>query len=331
MSKVNEHSKVEVSNFYFTEVLKNVSWDWSKIVMNIHMRDTRKVEYSSNKFTWSEVPYFLNCQIINLNDHFNLTGTAPKILWFMIGPLDNLQVTIQMIEKNKISIRPIQSKFLSYRGPAISKRLKANKVRLFTTINKIEQTIKSEKDKDQPCQNYPTEAYTSFGACDKDYVRKSLSEKLNFMPFWAAETFDYVSKHGIRVNLNPYNVMDLADGLQESSCAQPCLDSKVLIIYIFIQFAGPVYLFQVFATNVFDRDHVGNISRFGMIFDQTVTVTEYFYPNFSLTQFFSSMGGALGLWLGVGVLQMGDFSLKMIKFFKKFFFKPRYFYPKQKE
>ena len=39
-------------------------------------------------------------------------------------------------------------------------------------------------------------------------------------------------------------------------------------------------------------------------FDQTVTVTRSFYPEISLTKFFADLGGSLGLWLGVGMLQM---------------------------
>ena len=41
-----------------------------------------------------------------------------------------------------------------------------------------------------------------------------------------------------------------------------------------------------------------------MTFDQTVTVTESFYPSLSFTKLFADLGGSLGLWLGVGVLQM---------------------------
>ena len=43
-----------------------------------------------------------------------------------------------------------------------------------------------------------------------------------------------------------------------------------------------------------------------IFFDQTVDVTEYYYPQFSLTDFLSNVGGCLGLWLGLGVIQMGE-------------------------
>ena len=43
-----------------------------------------------------------------------------------------------------------------------------------------------------------------------------------------------------------------------------------------------------------------------LTFKQSVSVTEFFYPKFSFADFLSSMGGALGLWLGLGVLQMAS-------------------------
>ena len=55
-------------------------------------------------------------------------------------------------------------------------------------------------------------------------------------------------------------------------------------------------------------------TRFEFTFDQTVTVTRSFYPEISWTNFFSQLGGSLGLWLGLGVLQM---SLNMFEFLMK--------------
>ena len=38
--------------------------------------------------------------------------------------------------------------------------------------------------------------------------------------------------------------------------------------------------------------------------DQNVGVTEFFIPDFSVSTFFASLGGSLGLWLGVGAVQL---------------------------
>ena len=46
------------------------------------------------------------------------------------------------------------------------------------------------------------------------------------------------------------------------------------------------------------------MSYIDLSFDQNVVITESFYPNFSPLAFLTMMGGALGLWLGMGVLQV---------------------------
>ena len=43
---------------------------------------------------------------------------------------------------------------------------------------------------------------------------------------------------------------------------------------------------------------------FSFTLNQKVSVTESYIPEFSLSAFFASLGGSLGLWLGVGAVQL---------------------------
>ena len=43
---------------------------------------------------------------------------------------------------------------------------------------------------------------------------------------------------------------------------------------------------------------------FEISIDQRVKITESFYATSSLAEIFSSLGGALGLWLGLGIMQI---------------------------
>ena len=43
---------------------------------------------------------------------------------------------------------------------------------------------------------------------------------------------------------------------------------------------------------------------FELSLNQEVSVTEFFIPPFSLVSFLAYTGGALGLWLGVGAVQL---------------------------
>ena len=47
-------------------------------------------------------------------------------------------------------------------------------------------------------------------------------------------------------------------------------------------------------------------------------ITEYYYPEFSAVDFLSSLGGSLGLWLGVGVAQIGGYGTLLIKIIIRF-------------
>ena len=45
-------------------------------------------------------------------------------------------------------------------------------------------------------------------------------------------------------------------------------------------------------------------SRIGLTFNQAVTVRKSFYNSLSYSELFSALGGTLGLWLGVGIMQI---------------------------
>ena len=40
------------------------------------------------------------------------------------------------------------------------------------------------------------------------------------------------------------------------------------------------------------------------MFDKKVTINEYYVPKFSISTFVANLGGSLGLWLGVGAVQI---------------------------
>ena len=62
---------------------------------------------------------------------------------------------------------------------------------------------------------------------------------------------------------------------------------------------------------MFDR-HIFGFSGLKIMIDQQIEVTESYIPEFSVTTFLAELGGSLGLWLGVGTVQLLNLGVALI-------------------
>ena len=58
------------------------------------------------------------------------------------------------------------------------------------------------------------------------------------------------------------------------------------------------------------------ISAFALYINPKLTVTESYIPEFSLSTFIADLGGSLGLWLGVGAVQIMSSGLAFVNWIK---------------
>ena len=49
---------------------------------------------------------------------------------------------------------------------------------------------------------------------------------------------------------------------------------------------------------------------------QSVKVTEFFYPDVSFGESLSNLGGVVGLWLGIGMMQVVDHGFELTSYFR---------------
>ena len=56
-----------------------------------------------------------------------------------------------------------------------------------------------------------------------------------------------------------------------------------------------------------------NFSKMMLKFDDTVEITEYKYADLNFTKLCAEIGGALGLWLGLGIIQLFQEGLGLVR------------------
>ena len=56
-------------------------------------------------------------------------------------------------------------------------------------------------------------------------------------------------------------------------------------------------------------------------FDDTVEITEYKYSDLKFTKLCTEIGGALGFWLGLGMIQLFHEGLNLVKRLQQIFIK----------
>lgn len=111
--------------------------------------------------------------------------------------------------------------------------------------------------------------------------------------------------------------VDYFDGTLGSPCFNPCLSTKVLQSLAKIN--QYLIFFKIRGSMVSNERTDSALSTFDVTLDQVVTVTESRYPKMSFAKFFSDLGGSLGLWLGIGFIQIGVLLVNLVSKLRKSF------------
>ena len=153
------------------------------------------------------------------------------------------------------------------------------------------QSVFAEEDPSIGCKNYPWEDFRSFDDCDKDEMQEWVTNKYNFLPFFMAKEELNATVGPVQVDFNcdasseKIEAYAHYNGYIKSACPRPCTQTQIKL--------------NKLITEKWNGDPTVEI----MMSDK-VMVTNNFYPNFSPVEALASLGGSLGLWLGLGVLQL---------------------------
>ena len=139
-----------------------------------------------------------------------------------------------------------------------------------------------EEDISKNCVNYPHEKYETYSDCDDDFVASNLPQGIP--PIWFANNTEEVTTSFHEENITNLELYKkLHDGRQKSSCPLPCSTLHVESRYL--------------------RGEDFEIPGINLMFSQDIVVTKTEFLSFTFEKFLSDVGGSMGLWLGLGLLQ----------------------------
>ena len=96
-------------------------------------------------------------------------------------------------------------------------------------ILEIEQEIFDEKDDKIGCRNYPTELFSTYYDCDKNYTQKWMEKHMsNRVPVWASNSINDTTLH--KTDVNREHLTSYANflvGKHHSDCPLPCKTTRI--------------------------------------------------------------------------------------------------------
>ena len=95
------------------DILQNISFDWTKILLHINMiytDGTRAKTLPSTNISWMLEPEYPSCQTIDISRYFDLETLSPMQIFINFNKLKNVGVSLHILEKNKVLKRPLEER-----------------------------------------------------------------------------------------------------------------------------------------------------------------------------------------------------------------------------
>ena len=236
-----------------------------------------------------------NCLSLDLLEipYLNLKGVNQIVFRFRRNAKYKLEV--QMEDRLFSLSRPF--KYNKFEMKMIGPRMELNNLskdtyRYFSV--QFDQKMFSEDDPGKICKEYVN---TTYNDCDEEFLKRLLQKNYpaEFMPVWATNNSSLVTTFIMGDQDYFYkNYTGMILGTMKSDCHAPCTSTQI--------------------TSVFLDEKSGGLhgSTIDITFSEKVSIVITNFPKFNLALFLSSCGGSMGLWLGVGVVQIMEFVATMI-------------------
>ena len=150
----------------------------------------------------------------------------------------------------------------------------------------LEQTRFLEDDDSKNCINFPTTEFEDYQSCDDSFQKEYLQRRTPYKPFWAFGELSNEEPNRLFLPFTHMPATRLYIGATRSPCPLPCTTT-------------------VAKTRLrFDRVSEEKFNWIVFYLPEEVRVTETLNKDTSIGQILSDIGGTLGLWLGLGILQL---------------------------
>ena len=239
--------------------------------------------------------YPLNCLTLDLTKIPNLDLKGLRQILFVFNKDPKYQVEVHMEDReDSLSIPFNFNKFRNF-GPT-PEILNLSKNVTFIRIYAVQfhQIIHVENDPGKNCTNYVEKSYDE---CNLEFIRSTLENgyPAGFMPVWGTSDPSQVTT-SITGDPDSFEngFRDILNGFAANDCKQPCTTTYITTMFLE------------------EKNEEKSVSKIVIAIDEHVSITVRSFPEFSLAAFLSALGGSMGLWLGLGVVQTIEIMTKMV-------------------
>ena len=225
-----------------------------------------------------------NCVRLDLTNMVS-AGNGLREMRVKFEKYHGVKAEIKIEDRQKSTDRSHKLETLSHSGLPLVMDLSAALIRYYAVS--VEQNKYREDDPSKTCKDYTNSAYT-YNHCDLDYVRERFNNlSPDFVPVWITQNSSQATVHSVQSSSFADGYKDLAVGTEYTGCPPPCLETNI-------------------RTRLVEERSAYSYNKIEIVFSPLVKTYINDFPNFRVSSFLASVGGALGLWLGVGVQQMID-------------------------